>query len=286
MRTRRVVTIHDVTFFRIPERYPPLRRLYFGAITRLSARAADAVIVPSDAARDDVIRTLHLAPAKVHTVYEAAGPQYRPIDPAESARVAKKYLLDAPFVLSVGSLEPGKNRIRLFHALRDLRDEGIDTHLAIVGQPAWRYEEEVALVDQLGLGNRIHYLGYVPAEDLPALYNAATVFAFPSLYEGFGLPVIEAMACGVPVLTSNISATAEVAADAALLVDPHATPAIRDGLRTLLTDSLLRDHYARRGLARAQDFSWRRAAEETHAVYERVLLGLPSAPRHEAANIR
>ena len=220
VRSRRVVTLHDVTFFRIPERYPPARRLYFGAITRLSAKVADAVIVPSESVRADVVRTLGISPGKIHVVYEAAGAQYRPIDAEIAAQGAEKYLLEPGFVLSVGSLEPGKNRRRLFRALKALRDDGVHAHLAIVGQPAWKYEEEAALVDQLGMGDRIHYLGYVPAADLPALYNAASVFAFPSLYEGFGLPVIEAMACGVPVLTSEVSATAEVAGDAAALVDP------------------------------------------------------------------
>jgi glycosyltransferase involved in cell wall biosynthesis len=276
LRSRRVVTIHDVTFFRLSERYPPLRRAYFRAITQFSARVADAIIVPSEAVRADVVRTLSVAPAKIHVVYESAGNPYRPIPADDAAAVARKYLLEPGYVLSVGSLEPGKNRGRLFRALRALRDEGVDSHLAIAGQAAWRYEDEVALVDELGMGDRIHYLGYVPSRDLPGLYNAASAFAFPSLYEGFGLPVLEAMACGVPVLTSNISATAEVAGDAAVLVEPRDTEAIRDGLRALLTDSLQRDHFGRLGIARAGDFSWRRAADETHAVYEHAVLGLPS----------
>ena len=276
VRPRRVVTIHDVTFLRIPERYPPIRRMYFGAITRLSAKVADAVIVPSESVRADVVRTLGVTPKRVHVVYEAAGQQYRPIDTESASVISKKYLLEPGYVLSVGSLEPGKNRPRLFRALKALRDAGVHAHLAIVGQPAWKYEEEAALVDELGMGDRIHYLGYVAPGDLPALYNGAAVFAFPSLYEGFGLPVIEAMACGVPVLTSEISATAEVAGDAGILVDPHDVEAIRDGLASLLGDPVLRDHYGRLGLARAAQFSWKRAADETHAVYERSVLGLPA----------
>jgi glycosyltransferase involved in cell wall biosynthesis len=277
VRSRRVVTVHDVTFFRIPDRYPPLRRLYFQAITRLSARVADAIIAPSNAARDDVVRTLRASSSKVHTVYEAAGPQYALLPAEEAAAVARRYGLDGPFVLSVGSLEPGKNRARLIRALHELRSDGVTAPLAIIGQKAWKYEADFALVEELGMGDAVRFLDYVPSADLPALYNAATVFAFPSLYEGFGLPVMEAMACGLPALTSNISATAEVAGDAAVLVDPRDTAAIRDALRTLLNDPIVRDHYARRGLERAAQFSWRRAADETHAVYERVLLGLPSA---------
>jgi glycosyltransferase involved in cell wall biosynthesis len=245
-------------------------------MTRLSSKVADAIVVPSESVRADVVRTLSVDPRKTHVVYEAAGPQYRPIDAEIAARVAQKYLLEPGFVLSVGSLEPGKNRARLFRALKSLRDDAVNVHLAIVGQTAWKYEAEAALVDELEMGDRIHYLGYVPAADLPALYNAASVFAFPSLYEGFGLPVLEAMACGVPVLTSETSATAEVAGKAAVLVDPQDVAAIRDGLRTLLTDPLQRDSYGRRGLARAAEFTWRRAADETHAVYQRAVLGLAS----------
>ena len=274
-RSRRVVTIHDVTFLRIPERYPPTRRLYFGLITRLAARVADSIIVPSETVRSDVVRTLGAAPSKVSVVYEAASTAFQPIDRETAAAVARRYLLEPGYVLSVGSLEPGKNRARLFRAMRALKDDGIDARLAIVGQPAWKYEAEAALVDELGVGDRVHYLGYVPATDLPGLYNAASVFAFPSLYEGFGLPVIEAMACGVPVLTSEVSATAEVAGDAAVLVDPRNVDSIRHGLRSLLDDPLLREHYGRRGLERAAAFSWRRAADETRIVYQHAVLGMP-----------
>lgn len=283
VRSRRVVTIHDVTFFRIPDRYPPLRRLYFKTVTKLAARVADAIIVPSDTVRDDVIRTLHAAPSQVHTVYEAAGQQFTMMPREESAVTAQKYGLTSPFVLSVGSREPGKNRARLLEALAALKADGVPTGLAVVGQEAWRFEGEDDLIARLSMQGHVRYLGYVPAEDLPALYNAATVFAFPSLYEGFGLPVLEAMACGTPVLTSNISATAEIASDAAVLVDPLDVASIRDGLRGLLTDSIVRDHYARRGLARAAQFSWQRAANETHAVYERVMLGLPAPSVREPA---
>jgi glycosyltransferase involved in cell wall biosynthesis len=276
VRCCRVVTVHDVTFLRMPERYPPARRLYMQTLTRLSARFADAVIVPSNTVRDDVRRLLGVPYSKIAVVYEAAGPQYRPIDKETALAVAREYGIEAPYVLSVGSLEPGKNRARLFRAMRELRDGGTEFRLAVVGQRAWRYEEELALVEQLGLSDRIVLPGYVKAKHLPALYAGAEAFAFPSLYEGFGLPVLESMACGVPVLTSNVSATAEVAGDAALLVDPTSVGAIRDGLRRLLDDADLRADLARRGIERAGHFTWVRAAEETRAVYRRVVAGGPA----------
>jgi glycosyltransferase involved in cell wall biosynthesis len=267
---RRVVTIHDVTFLRIPQRYPVARRIYMQTTTRFAVRVADAIIVPSQAVRDDVMPLLRVRQDKLHIVYEAAGPQYAPMDRERAFATARRYGLEPPYILSVGSLEPGKNRARLIRALHQLRGEGVAHQLAVVGQPAWKHEHDASLVRQLGMDRQVRFLGYVPDVDMPALYNAAAVFAFPSLYEGFGLPVIEAMACGIPVLTSNVSATAEVAGEAALLVDPHSTAEIRDGLARLIADADLRDSLAFRGLARAAEFSWRRAAEETHALYEHV----------------
>jgi len=270
MKTKRVVTVHDVTFFRIPERYPPARRMYMQTMTRLSARVADAIIVPSSAVRDDVVRTLGVDSSKISVVYEAAAARHRPVTAAECLPVRARYRVEAPYVLSVGSREPGKNRERLVRAMRDLRDSGIDRRLLIVGQPAWKHDDEETLVDELGMRDRVIFAGYVPDDDLPALYSACDAFAFPSLYEGFGVPVLEAMACGAPVVTSNVSATAEVAGSAAVLVDPRSTTSIRDGLRRALTDDGLRRDLATFGRARAAQFSWRRAADETYAVYERV----------------
>lgn len=278
VRSRRVVTVHDVTFFRIPGRYPPARRLYMRTLTRLSAKAADKIIVPSRAVRDEVLRALRAPASKVAVVYEAAGPDFAPSDREAAAAIARGYGIESPYVLSVGSLEPGKNRARLFRAVRRLLDEGLDVRLAVVGQKAWSYDKDLALVEELGLRDSVIFAGYVRREHLPALYNGATAFAFPSLYEGFGLPLIEAMACGVPSLTSKVSATAEVAGDAALLVDPTSVDQIRDSLRRLLTDAGLRDELSRRGIVRAALFSWRRAADETHAVYQRALHREPEAP--------
>lgn len=278
VRCRRVVTIHDVTFFRIPERYPPIRRFYMQALTRLSARVADAIIVPSNAARDDVLTTLRLPVDKVATVYEAPAPRFVPIPRTAAEAMIRTHGIDGPYVLSVGSLEPGKNRARLIRAMRMLRDQGFEHRLVVVGQKAWKFDEELALVAELNMQDRVQYLGYVGDGHVPALFSAAAAFAFPSLHEGFGLPVIEAMACGTPVLTSNISATAEVAGNAAVLVDPLSAEAIRDGLRRILEDQSLCSELSARGRVRASEFSWRRAADETHAVYGRVVRGeRPSA---------
>ena len=271
---RRVVTFHDVTFLLLKARYPLARRLYMEAVSRASAAAADAIIVPSRTVRDDVVRLLGVAPAQVVVIAEAPGTAYAPVEAqGELARVRGRYRLPERYVLSVGSLEPGKNRGRLIRAYARLRSQGLaggDCPLAIVGQPAWRYEGDFELARRLELTEDVRFLGYVADGDLPALYSGATAFAFPSLYEGFGLPVLEAMACGTPVLTSNVSAMTEVAGDAALLVDPLDTGAIADALGRLLSDATLREELRARGLARAAEFSWERAARETLSIYEVV----------------
>jgi len=269
-RPKLVVTVHDVTFMLLPERYPLARRLYMQSVTRASALVADAVITPSQVVRREVIERLSLPSDRVVSIPEAASSIYRQAPRTEIEDVRARYGLPERYVLSVGSLEPGKNRTRLFRAVALLRDRGIDGTVVVVGQPAWKYEQDYDLVRELGLSGRVIFLGYVPDHDMPALYSGAALFAFPSLYEGFGLPVLEAMACGAPVVTSNVSATAEVAGDAAVLVDPLNTKAIASAIETLLCDDALRGDLRERGLTRAAEFSWERAARETLLLYELV----------------
>ena len=267
---RRVVTFHDVTFLLMAERYPLSRRLYMEAVTRASARLADGIIVPSRAVRDDVMRRLGVSKERIVVIPEAPAARYRPAEAGEIARVRRKYGLPQRFILSVGSLEPGKNRRRLLHALRGARASGFDYALAIAGQPAWRHEDEPALAERLGIADAVRFLGYVPDEDMPALYSGATLLAFPSLYEGFGLPVLEAMACGTPVLTSQGSATEEVAGGAAALADPRSQSSIEGALVRLLADDGERSRLRDLGLERAAQFSWERTARDTLSVYEVV----------------
>jgi glycosyltransferase involved in cell wall biosynthesis len=268
---RRVVTIHDLTFFLLPERYPTTRRLYFQVMTRLSARVADAIIVPSEAVKGDVMRILGLPPERLFVIPEAAGPAFRPQDAVAIEAVRRRYGLEGPFLLSVGSLEPGKNRERLLQAFARLRAGGLKHTLVVAGQRAWRYEGEAPLARRLGLADSVRFLGHVPQADLPALYSAAEVFVFPSLYEGFGLPALEAMACGTPVVASNVSALPEVVGDAALQVSPLDVEALADAMERLLRDGRLRSDLRERGLARAARFSWEKAARQTVEVYRWVV---------------
>jgi glycosyltransferase involved in cell wall biosynthesis len=237
-------------------------------MTRLSARVADAVIVPSQAVRADVVRILGLPSERVFAIPEAAGPAFRPQDASAIEAVRRRYGLDGPFVLSVGSLEPGKNRERLLQAFARMRARGLEHMLVVAGQRAWRYEGDEPLAQRLGLAGSVRFLGHVPQADLPALYSAADLFAFPSLYEGFGLPALEAMACGTPVVASNVSAVPEVVGDAALQVSPLDVEALAGAMERVLRDERLRADLRERGLKRAARFSWEETARRTAEVYK------------------
>jgi glycosyltransferase involved in cell wall biosynthesis len=228
-------------------------------------------------AKQDIVAGLHVPPEKVHVIYEAAASQYRLItNAAELERVRSRYELKRPFALYVGTIEPRKNLTRLVTAFAQARRQCPDLELVLVGQLGWKYTALLKAIEELNLGPALRRLGYVPNEDLPALYNLARLLAFPSLYEGFGLPVIEAMACGTPVLTSNGSSLAEIATGAAWLIDPHDVQAIADGLTRLAIDNELHAQLREAGLARAAQFSWQRAAEETVQVYDAVVCSASS----------
>ena len=267
-----VVTLHDMSLFLHPAMQPLKSLLLVRTLVRTVARRAQAIITVSHNAKGDILNVLrHVPPDKVHVIYEAAAPDYRVIhDPAELERVRRKYGLHDSFVLCVGTIEPRKNLDRLVRAFALLRRRGRRERLVLAGQLGWKYSSLLREIEESGENQAVRLLGYVPDEDLPGLYNLAEVVAFPSLYEGFGLPIVESMACGAPVMTSNRASMAELGADAALLVDPTENEALADGLMRLLTEPGLREGLRAAGLARAAQFSWARAAEETARVYEVV----------------
>ena len=264
-----VITIHDLSFLRYPHLFRPANRLYLRIFTRASARRARRIIAVSAHAAEESVRLLGVAREKVDVVYHGVDPWFRPLPPEEVETFRARQGLPARFILYVGTLEPRKNLVRLVEAFARLGDP--DVWLVLVGGRGWYDEEIFARVEELRLKDRVLFPGYVQAEELPHWYNAATVFAYPSLYEGFGLPVLEALACGTPVLTSDRSALPEAAGDGGLLVDPCDVEAIAGGLHRLLTESTLREELRQRGLAHAGRFTWRRTAEETVATYRRAL---------------
>jgi glycosyltransferase involved in cell wall biosynthesis len=236
----------------------------------MCARRAAAVVTVSNSARDDILRVLRLDPDKVHVIPEAPAATFRIIEGQALEQVRARYSLGRPFVLHVGTIEPRKNLHTLVAAFERLHREGRREQLVLAGPLGWRYAPLMRQIRDANLGDAIRHLGYVDEANLPALYNLASVVAFPSLYEGCGLPILEAMACGVPVLTSNHGAMAETAAEAAVLVTPTDITAVADGLARMLDVSDVRRELRARGLRRASEFSWERAADEHVQLYERV----------------
>jgi glycosyltransferase involved in cell wall biosynthesis len=262
-----VTTIHDISFRRHPEWFPLKHRVLLNLLIPMAARSAAHVITGSEYTRSDLIDAFDLPPEKVTVTPYAADPIYRPMD-SEAARraVKERFGLRGPFVLAVGVLQPRKNLPRLVRAFASVAREVPHT-LTLVGKPGWAHEELHRSAAASRLGSRIQFTGYVADADLPFLYNAADLFVYPSLYEGFGIPPLEAMACGTPVVTSNVTSLPEVVGDAALTVAPTDETALAEAIRRALTDEPLRSHLHAAGLARAAKFSWERTAALTLEVY-------------------
>jgi glycosyltransferase involved in cell wall biosynthesis len=267
-----VVTFHDMTFFLYPAMHKLYKRFFFCSMIHLSARRASALIADSESTRQDIVKILKLDASKVTTVPLGVSPSYRPIDEKTALeRIKSKYHLPDKFVLYIGMLEPRKDLPTLVRAFKTLIEQGSMHKLVIVGRKGWMYDDLFRSVASLDLTERVVFTGYVPEEDLPLLYNAADVFVYPSIYEGFGLPVLEALACGTPVITSNISSMPEILGEAGILVKPEEADGLADAMSRVTQDGELRKRLVRQGLERAKLFTWDRAAQATLAVYERAV---------------
>lgn len=265
-----VLTVHDLIFRQLPEHHKPLNRWYLNWTMPLYCRRADHIIAVSEATRRDLIAAYDLPAEKITVVHEAASPRFTPQSLAAHAQARTRYTLPEAYLLYVGTIEPRKNLGRLLAAWAPLHQAGECPPLVLVGKRGWLSEGFFAALEGSPARDGVILTGYVPDEDLPAIYSAATAFVWPSLYEGFGLPPLEAMASGTPVVCSDASSMPEVVGDAALLFNATSEEAIRDALRKIVQDAALREDLRERGTARAQAFSWSRAAEETLDVYERV----------------
>jgi glycosyltransferase involved in cell wall biosynthesis len=288
---RSVVTVHDLGYHYFPQAHTLTQNLYLRWSTRHNARSATRVLADSEATRQDLMRLYGVSEARISVVYPGRDEALAPVhDPSRLQAVQAKYGLRVPYVLYLGTLHPRKNLVRLVQAFARLRSRVYETtypldalQLVLAGQKGWLYEEVFAEVRRCDLEGRVVLTGYVADQDLPALLSGAEAFAFPSLYEGFGLPVLEAMACGVPVVCSSTSSLPEVAGNAALLVDPVDVEAIAAALLRLLTEGDLRRELVGRGLVRARRFSWRRCAQEAMAVLEQTARPAPER-RHGGVN--
>ena len=270
-----VVTIHDMSLTLYPRYHPARRVLLNRPLVDLAAKRADAIITVSESARQDIVRLYGVAPGRVHVVHEAAAPAFRPVrDAAVLRRVRAAYGLAERFILYVGTIEPRKNLPMLLEAIAQRRSSHELPHqLVCAGPYGWLCPDLEQRIEHLGLKDVVRLTGYVPFEDLPAIYTLAEMFVFPSVYEGFGLPVVEAMACGTPVVTSGVAALAEVGGGAALHIRSLDAAALGEALVTVASSREQRQRLAHLGLDRARRFSWQRAATETLAVYRRVASG-------------
>lgn len=268
-----VVTIHDLISVFFGHNIPFWSRQFFGRWMPFTYRFADHLIAVSEHTKKDAIKVLKIPATKITVIHEAADAKYRHIqEKGVLEQVRKKYQLGLdPFILHVGTLEPRKNLLLLVRAFALAKEKIGPTKLVITGKKGWYYEGIFKLVNELKLQNEVIFTGYVEDDDIPPLYNAADLFAFPSLYEGFGLPPLEAMACGTPVISSNTSSMPEVVGEAGILLAPENEAIWAKVLADLINDPPKRQAMRQAGLERAKLFSWEKCAKETAAVYEKVM---------------
>jgi glycosyltransferase involved in cell wall biosynthesis len=267
-----VVTFHDMTFFLYPQLHTRPKRLFFPSAIRASARRADAIIAVSESTRRDSMRLLGIPGEKIFTTHLGVDPAFHPVrDPEMLAAVRRKYDLPVLFILSVGLVEPRKNLSGLIHAYRSALEQGITHRLVVVGRLGWRYRQVLDEIESLGLRGQVQFTGYIPQGDLPIVYNLASLFVYPTIYEGFGLPPLEAMACGTPVVTSDVASLPEIVGEAGILVPPGDQQALSQALRAVLADPGLQSHLETQGPQQASQFTWERTARQTLQVYRQVL---------------
>jgi alpha-1,3-rhamnosyl/mannosyltransferase len=265
-----VVTVHDLSFARAPELLRRRDRLLFQAFVPGSLRRARRIVAVSEFTRADVCERYGVDPARVVAVHNGVGPAFRPVGGAVDV-VRERYDLDVPYVLFVGALQPRKNPLVLLDAFARLVGDGLPHVLALAGRDRGSLGAVRERIARHRLEGRVALLGHVLEPDLPALYTAADALCFPSLYEGFGLPALEAMACGIPVAASRTTGLGEAVGDAAETFDPRSVDEVADALRRVVTDAGLRDRLITAGRSRASAFTWRRTAEATAAVYREAL---------------
>lgn len=269
-----VVTIHDLSYHVNPERCPPLRRYYWYAMTARTVKMADLIITISENSRRDIIRFFPEAESRIRVVAEAAHSRFQPLaDSRENSELTRldKELEGRPYVLYLGTLEPGKNVARTVMAFDKIADRYPDHLLVLAGDKGWLYEPVFEAIAEAKCADRIRYVGHVSDQEAVALFNFADVFVFPSLYEGFGLPPLEAMACGCPVVTSNRSSIPEVVGDAAIQVNPESVDELAAAISRVLKSADTRAEMKEAGLARAAGFSWEKCARETLEVYREAV---------------
>ncbi|MDQ1523851.1 MAG: hypothetical protein QOE47_1775 [Pyrinomonadaceae bacterium] len=271
-----VATIHDLSFEHLPETFKRRSWMQLRLTVRRTARTAAHIITPSEFSRRDLIETYGVAPERISVTHAAAAPHFRPASQEAVADARRRYGIGGDYVLAVGSIQPRKNLVRLVRAYSDLRRRRSHDklpQLVLVGKRAWLYGETLRAVEQSGVAANVIFTGYVPEQDLPALYTGALCFVYPSYFEGFGLPPLEAMQCGAAVVAGDRTSLPEVIGDAGLLVNPFDEDAIGAAVARLIDDGDLRANLRSRSLKRAARFSWAETARQTLQVYEQATGG-------------
>jgi glycosyltransferase involved in cell wall biosynthesis len=272
---RSVVTVHDLGYHYYPEAHTADQRCYLEWSTRYHVRTAAHIVADSQATKDDLVRLYGAAPNRVTVAHLGVDPSLQPVyDPVLLARVRLKYGISAPYLLYVGTLQPRKNLARLIEAFGEVgmwgNGQGLGLQLVLAGKRGWLCEEILSRVRELGLSGQVVFPGYVDGADLAALYSGASLFVMPSLYEGFCMPALEAMACGTPVVCSNVSSLPEVVGDAAWLFDPRDVAAMALAMKGVLEDGDRRQAMVARGFEQVRRFTWTRCAQQVLGVLERV----------------
>jgi glycosyltransferase involved in cell wall biosynthesis len=269
-KCNKVFVMHGGDWFRFPGNYGLMDQLYHRIAASIYCKNADAIISVSHSATKDIIDALGISPDKITTVYHGVSPNFCPeIADEKLEALREKYKLPDQIILYVGQIYPMKNVEGIIRAFINIRKR-LPHKLVLVGQPTSKGQHELALIDRFQLRDDVILTGWVPDEDLPVFYHLASLFVFPSFYEGFGIPLLEAMACGCPIVTSNSGATSEVVEDAAVLVDPWDVNSISDGMYRVLTDDVLKGVLIQKGLQRVKAFSWGKCARETLGVLENL----------------
>ena len=275
-KARKVVTVHDLAFLQHPETAIPSLAAYLNKVVPESVAKADVVAAISHTTKQALIEHYQTPAEKITVIPCGIAPYFKRItDPILLEATRHKFGLNRPFVLSVGTLEPRKNHLGLIKAFYEVQQSKENSAiLAIAGGEGWLYEETLNTVKELKLEDKVRFLGRVSDLELILLYSLADVFAFPSFFEGFGIPPLEAMACGAPVITSNTSSLPEVTGDAAIHIDPHDTHALANAISLLLGDEQLRENLRQKGYVQAQKYTWSKSAHKTLSLYQKLYNGV------------
>lgn len=266
-----IITIHDLIPILYPEYVGNIYSLQAKLFYPIAMKSASKIITDSYHTKKDIIKLYRIPDKKIEVIYPGVSDHFSPASNEEKLRVRNKFNLNIPFILFIGAIEPKKNLELLLKAFYLCQKEKSNLHLVIAGKKAWKYQTVFAQIEQLNLGEKIRFLDFIPYEDLPALYSSAEVFVFPSRYEGFGLPPLEAMKCGTPVITSNISSLPEIVGEEGMMVSPDDHEELAESILKILSDQQLRSELSSYGLKRAALFSWRNTGQKTLEVYNTVL---------------